>query len=82
MTRVLRETVDRLAKLEIANCGRWCEVTLKKTGEVVRVIRTGYGPMECPEWDSHKVLVNGNEMPGAEFDSLYELAAWMIERRG
>ena len=77
-TARINNTTMELAKRECKNLFRWCEVTLKKTGEVVTVIRTGYGPAEYPERDSQKVEINGEVI--AEFDSLYEVAEWMIDR--
>ena len=74
----ISNTVIALAKKEVANCGRWCEVTIKKNGDVVRVERMGYGPMERPEWDAHKVFVNGIELE-LEFKNLAQVAAWMCE---
>lgn len=67
-----------LAKKEIRNCGRWCEVTLNKTGETVKIVRTGYGAMERPEGDSHEVLLNGELVK--EFNNLTEVAMWIICR--
>ena len=72
-------TEDALAKIEVANGGRWCEVVLKETGETVRVVRTGYGPMEHPDGDSHEVYINGVKV--ATFRTLYGVALWMCERR-
>jgi hypothetical protein len=71
---------EALARREIANCGRWCEVTIKKTGDVIRIIRLGYGPMEQPEWDAHKLVINGSELYGTEFSNLGQVAAWICER--
>lgn len=67
-----------LAKKEVSNCGRWCEVTLNKTGEKVTIVRTGYGAMERPEGDSHNVLLNGEFVK--EFNNLKEVAMWIICR--
>ena len=74
----IRKTVNELAKREIRNCGRWCEVTLKRTGETILISRTGYGPMECPENDSHEIFI-GEEVV-AKFDDLYGVAEWFCER--
>ena len=75
----ISKTEAALAKKEVANCGRWCEVTMKKNGDVVKIERVGYGPMERPEWDAHKVCVNGIEQFGLEFKNLGQVAAWICE---
>ena len=82
MKNVSRMTAveEAIARNEIANGGRWCEVTMKKNGYVIRVVRVGYGPMERPEWDEHKLIVNGEEMFGTEFRNLGQVAAWICER--
>lgn len=71
---------EAIAREEIANSGRWCELTMKKNGDIIRVERIGYGPMEKPEWDSHKLIVNGKAMFGTEFSNLGQVAAWIAER--
>lgn len=71
---------EAIAKKEIANSGRWCEVKIKKTGDIIQIIRLGYGPMERPEWDAHKLVVNGQELAGTEFRNLRQVAAWIDER--
>ena len=77
--QIIDKTAIELAKREISeHLGRWCEVKLKKTGELVKVIRTGYGPMERPERDSHRVEINGEVI--GKFNDLYEVAKWMCER--
>lgn len=75
------KTMSALAKKEIQNGGRWCEVTLKRTGEVVRIERLGYRTTEWPEFEPHKVSVNGMELFGTEFRNLGEVAVWMCERK-
>jgi len=79
MKRRVSKIVEALLKREVANCGRWCEITMKKNGDVVRVIRIGCGPMERPEWDTHALMVNGNQLYGTEFKNLYELAQWICD---
>ena len=75
----VNKTVQALAKKEIAeHLGRWCEVTLKRTGETVKVVRTGYGPMERPEWDKHEIKIDGEVVES--FDNLREVAKWLCER--
>lgn len=69
-----------IAQKEVANCGRWCELTMKKNGDVITVERLGYGPMERPEWDAHKLSVNGAQLFGTEFSNLTQVAAWIAER--
>ena len=72
------KTEEALARREISNGGRWCEVVLKATGETVRVVRTGFGPMERPYGDGHEVHINGEKI--AAFNSLYGVALWMCKR--
>lgn len=48
--------IRKLADLEIANCGRWANITLKRSGEVFTLQRLGYGPMERPHSDRHQLL--------------------------
>ena len=79
MSRIVKTEVE-LAKREIANGGRWCEVTMKKNGDVVRIVRIGHGPMELPQWDDHMIFINGEQMFGYEFSNLGQVAAWICER--
>lgn len=78
ISRITR-TEYELIEMEMKNLGRWCEVTLEATGEVVEVIRTGRGPMGYPEHDSHEVKIDGQIV--AEFDNLYGVAEWLCNRR-
>ena len=48
---------EELINREMKNLGRWCEITMKKTGEVLTLVRTGYGPMEYPEKDNHELVL-------------------------
>lgn len=48
--------INKMANMEIANCGRWATITIKKTGEVLTLQRLGYGPMERPHSDKHQLL--------------------------
>lgn len=77
---MVAKTTSALSKRIVANGGRWCEVALKKTGDVVRVVRVGYGPMERPEWDNYVLVVNGEQMFGVEFANLTQVAAWMCDK--
>lgn len=79
MNRILK-IEEAIAKKEIANGGRWCELTMKKNGDVITIERVGYGPMERPEWDAHKLIVNGSQLFGTEFSNLGQVAAWIAER--
>lgn len=74
----IRNTTSELRKREMKNLGRWCEVTLKRTGEKILVVRTGYGPMERPEGDPHEISINDETI--ARFDTLHGVAAWMCSR--
>lgn len=74
--QLLRAT-QKLAQMELANCGRWCNITLKKTGEVLTLIRTGYGPMEYPQGDSHK-LQNSQGQVLVEAESLEKVAQYIL----
>lgn len=75
---LLRVTED-LAKREISeHIGRWCEVTLKRTGETIKVVRTGYGSMERPQTDPHDIWI-GDERVGS-FKNLREVAEWICGR--
>ena len=71
------KVVDALAKRMVSNCGRWCEITMKRTGEVITIVRTGYGPMERPESDTQEVHVGNEVIP---FKDLYDVATWICER--
>lgn len=62
---------------EMKNLGRWCEITMKKTGETFTLVRTGYGPMEYPTGDSHKLLNSKREV--VVEGSFYDCARWIHE---
>lgn len=78
MNQRYRKTMIELADREVANGGRWIEIKLKKTNEVVRVIRRGYGPMEFPHNDNHDIKINGEIV--AQCDDLYKVAEWLCNR--
>lgn len=50
---------------------------MKKTGETFTLVRTGYGPMEYPTGDNHKLL-NSKEEVVVE-GSFYDCARWIHE---
>lgn len=56
MTTLRNKAINKLATTEISNGGRWANITLKKTGEVLTLQRIGYGPMEIPHTDKHQLL--------------------------
>lgn len=66
-----------LEEREMKNLGRWCEITMKKTGETFTLVRTGYGPMEYPTGDSHKLLNSEGEV--VVEGSFYDCARWIHE---
>lgn len=66
-----------LEEREMKNLGRWCEITMKKTGETFTLVRTGYGPMEYPTGDSHKLLNSKDEV--VVEGSFYDCARWIHE---
>lgn len=75
----IRKTAYALAEKMIADhLGRWCEVRMKKTGAMVKVMRTGYGPMEYPERDPAEVYIG--DIKVGEFDDLFAVARWMCEK--
>lgn len=77
---MIGKIVDELSKRELnEHLGRWTEITMKKSGRVLRIVRTGYGPMEYPEKDSHEIKENGVVI--AEFESLYGVAKWLLCNR-
>lgn len=78
MNRRYVRTMIELADREVANGGRWVEIKLKKTHEVVRVVRRGYGPMEYPQNDNHDIEINGEVV--AQCGDLYEVAEWLCNR--
>lgn len=72
--------VNAIAEKEInEHLGRWCELTLKATGEKLKIVRTGYGPMEYPERDKHEIYIN-DKLVG-KFNDLYEVAKWICNRK-
>lgn len=74
----LRITYE-LAEREIReHFGRGCEITMKKTGEKFVILRTGYGPMESPHSDPHKMIdENGNTV--VECDDLYGIGDYIAK---
>ena len=42
---LINKCVEKLAIMMIRNGGRWCEITMKKSGKKYTVVRDGYGPM-------------------------------------
>lgn len=74
---MVAKAVDTLSSKMVANGGRWCEIKIKSTGKVLRVIRTGYGSMECPENDS-AILKDGYDVI-YESNDLYEMAEFILE---
>lgn len=68
---------NKLARLEIANCGRWARITLKKTGEVLTLVRLGYGSMENPWTDKHHLEDSqGNVLTVGK--DLWEIADYIL----
>lgn len=86
--KIILETTKKLTKREIANGGRCCELVLRKTSEKVLVRREGFGPFRKPEFDEHVVYIyhtyndNGDYITKkqGDFNSLYEVAQWLVER--
>lgn len=79
--RLIGDIVDELARRELReHLGRMTTITMKKSGRVLDIIRTGYGAMEYPERDSHEVRENGEVV--AQGKTLYEIANWIINQRG
>lgn len=70
--------VDALVKKELVNVGRWAKVTIKKTGETLTLVRTGYGPMEYPERDPH-ILKNSEGEILCEADDLIGIARYILD---
>lgn len=77
-SRRVQKTADALSDKIVANSGRWCEVTLKKTGETITVMRESYGPMERPMYDEFNIEFDGGKI--IEFKNLLEVAQWMCNR--
>lgn len=75
----ITKTVNKLSNLMMKNLGRWCEITIKKTGEKFKVVRTGYGSMEHPERDSAELKTMDGEIV-YEAKNLYDMAKWLCER--
>lgn len=69
--------MDALVERELANVGRWAELTMKKTGETLTLIRTGYGPMEYPERDSH-ILKDSNGNIICKANDLFGIAQYIF----
>lgn len=52
---------NEVARREISeHLGRSCTLNMKN-GDVLKVVRTGYGAMERPEWDNHEIY-KGDEL--------------------
>lgn len=77
---IRRKAVSAIASKEIGNCGRWCEITMRNTGTVLKIVRTGYGAMERPETDGHEILINGEVI--ANCKDLYEAADFILTYKG
>ena len=73
---LLNRIVSEICKREMKNLGRWCEVEMKKSGKIIQIVRTGYGPMEYPERDSHEIQIDGEVV--AKCDDLMGVAIWML----
>lgn len=82
MTRIqqtrIKNATEKLVNMMMENLGRWCEITMKKTCEKIKVIRTGYGSMEYPERDSAKLVNEAGEVI-FEGENLYDVAKWICE---
>lgn len=77
--RRITKTAYEIARREIRDhIGRWTELQMKN-GDVVKTVRTEYGPMEYPERDAHDVYVNGKKIE-QPFKDLFAVAKWMCER--
>jgi hypothetical protein len=55
MNRV-KKIENALVKKVLGNGGRWCNITMKATGEVFKVRRTGYKSFEDFDCDSCELL--------------------------
>lgn len=78
MLTKIRTVESELARRQIHDhLGRWCEITMK-SGEVLKIVRTGYGPMEYPERDTQEIRI-GNETV-EKCDNLWEVAEWICDR--
>lgn len=63
----------------LANGGRWCEIVMKKTGEKLKVVRTGYGSFENVISDSANLVdMSGNVIVSG--NSLYEIADYITKK--
>jgi hypothetical protein len=83
MKNKINKIIIELAKREISNGGRHCTITMKRTGHKLMICRTGYGAMEQPEWDTHKIFLHGeqgNEFIG-NFENLEEVAEWIMNNQ-
>lgn len=68
-----------LATKVIGNGGRWCEITIKATGEIFRVIRTGYRSFEDALYDSFNLVDESGKVVESG-DNLFEIAEWIRKR--
>lgn len=76
--RRVNKIEDELVKRMMKNLGRWCEITMKATGESFRVVRTGYGPMEYPEKDSAELRNSKGEVV-CEGKTLFTVAKYICD---
>ena len=71
---------DELVRRETEHLWRWCEITMKRTGQVLRIVRTGYGPAEYPERDSHEIQDEDTNVIFSG-ERLWDVANWIYENR-
>lgn len=77
----IRKIEDELIKREMKNLGRWCKITMKRTGKTLIINRLGYGPMEYPEKDPHNILDENHDVIADGFETLWDVANWIYEHR-
>lgn len=73
----VRKIEDEIISRVLSNGGRWCELKMK-TGETLRVVRTGYRSFEDFWKDSCK-LVNENGETLIEADRPYVIAVYIAK---
>lgn len=72
--RIAYSLEDKVLK----NGGRWCEITMRKTGETFQVIRTGYKSFEDALRDSFN-LVDTKKKVVASGENLFEIADYILK---
>lgn len=74
---LVEKAAQRLVNLEMANGGRWCNITIRKTKEVLTLVRTGYGPHEYPQGDSHTLKDSQGKVLNNSTD-IWEMAKYIL----